>query len=240
MAGTAEPAANYRSDQPFFVKYSIFLALLILFGFGQFAARGFVNLAQVPVWLHLHAALMVVWLALFVTQNRLAAAGNMALHRKLGWISTYLVVALVGLACFSGIMAIKLHTVPSFYTAPYFLALTQVGAVVFGGMVFAAITRRKETDYHRRLMFGALIGITHPALGRILPMPLMIGWSGWVVLAIQLALVGIIARHDRRVLGRVHPATATAGAIIAMTHVLVELAGINPHIGRLAASIAAG
>ena len=240
MVSTADDTANYRSDQPFFVRLSIFLSLLIAFGFAQFAARGYVDIAQVPVWVHLHALLMLVWLALFVTQNRLAASGNLALHRKLGWISAYLVVLLVGLGCFNGIMAIKLGRVPPIFTPPYFLALTQVGSVVFGGMVFAAITRRKQTDYHRRLMMGALIGITDPALGRILPMPLMTGWAGWAVLAVQLLFIAIMALHDRRVLGRVHPATATAGSIIAMTHVLVALAGINPYIGKLAAAIAAG
>ena len=51
-----------------------------------------------------------------------------------------------------------------------------------------------------------------------------------MVLAIQLAMLGVVALHDRKTIGRIHPATATAGAIIAMTHVLVELSATNPEI----------
>jgi len=240
MASLVEPAAGYRGDQSFFVKFAIFLAVLIVFGFAQHAALGRVDLATVPVWVHLHGLLMLAWLGLFVTQNRLAANGNLALHRKLGWIAAYLVVAIVALSCFSGVLAIKRHAVPTFYTDAYFLALTQTYAVVFGGLVYAAITRRTQTEYHRRLMMGAMILITEPALGRLLPMPLMVGWGDWVVLAIQLAMVGMIALHDRRVLGRIHPATATSGAIIAMTHVFIEVASRNAEVGQIAASIGAG
>jgi hypothetical protein len=240
MASLAEPAAGYRGDQSFFVKFAIFLAVLIVVGFAQHAALGRVNLATVPPWIHLHGLLMLSWLGLFVTQNRLAGSGNLALHRKLGWISAYLVVAIVALGCFSGIMAIKRHTVPMFFTDAYFLALTQTGAVVFGGMVYAAVTRRTQTEYHRRLLMGATIMITEPAFGRLLPMPLMVGWGEWVVLAIQLGMIGVIALHDRRVLGRIHPATATAGAIIAMSHVLIEVAARNPEVANIAAAIAAG
>ncbi|MEP7221559.1 MAG: adenylate cyclase [Novosphingobium sp.] len=240
MATIAQPTATYRSDQAFFVKLAIFLSVLIVFSFAQNAALGRVDLRTMPLWVHLHALLMLAWLGLFVTQNRLAAAGNLALHRKLGWLAAYLVVGIVALSSFAGIMALKRHAVPPFYSDAHFLALTQTDAVVFGGLVFAAITRRTETEYHRRLMMGATIMILDPALGRLLPMPLMGGWGDWAVLAVQLVLVGMIALHDRRILGRIHPATATSGAIIAMAHVFVTVAGYNPEIAQIAASIAAG
>ena len=240
MTIQAMDSGKYREDQAFFTKVSTCLAVFIVFGFVQWALRGMVDYGKVPIWVHLHGLLMVSFLALFVTQNRLAGSGNLALHRKLGWISAYLVAVIVGVACFTGVMAVKLHKVPPFFSDAYFLALTQVDAVVFGGLVYAAITRRKETEFHRRLMIGAVIVTLEPALGRLLPMPFMNGMGEWVALVIQLGVVTIIALHDRRVLGYIHPATATAGAIVAMSHVLIELSANNATVQGIAASIAGG
>lgn len=71
-------------------------------------------------------------------------------------------------------------------------------------------------------------------------MPLMNGFGDWAVLAIQFMLIGLIAQHDRRVMGQIHPATATSGAIIAMTHVFVAVASHNAEVGQIAAAIAVG
>lgn len=240
MTIEAMDSDKYREDQAFFTRLSACLAAFILFGFAQWALRGMVDYGNAPIWVHLHGLLMVAFLALFVTQNRLAGSGNLALHRKLGWITAYLVAAVVGVACFTGVMAVKHHTVPPFFSDGFFLALTQVDAVVFGGLVYAAITRRKETEFHRRLMIGAVIIIMEPALGRLLPMPFMNGMGEWVVLVIQLGVIAIMALHDRRVLGKIHPATATVGAIVAMTHVLIELSSHNATVQGIAASIAGG
>ena len=240
MTIEAMDSGKYREDQAFFTKLSAWLAAFIVFGFVQWGLRGMVDYRHAPIWVHLHGLLMVSFLALFVTQNRLAGNGNLALHRKLGWISAYLVAAIVGVACLTGVMALKLHKVPPFFTNAYFLALTQVDAVVFGGLVYAAITRRKETEFHRRLMIGAVIITLEPALGRMLPMPFMNGMGEWVVLVIQMGVITIMALHDRRVTGSIHPATATAGAIIAMSHVLIELSANNATVQGIAASIAVG
>lgn len=230
MASLAQPNATPDGEARFFARYTLILALFILFAFLQFALRGMSMYVFDYVWPHVHGGLMVTWLAVMVMQTRLVEQGDLARHRKLGWIGAYLVVCVVVSGCMAGVLALKAGVVPPFFTKAYFLALTIVGSVVFGGLVFAAITRRKQTDYHRRLMFGSLVAITEPAFGRVLPMPLMIGWGEWVVLAIQLAMLGVVALHDRKTIGRIHPATATAGAIIAMTHVLVELSAINPEI----------
>jgi hypothetical protein len=230
MATVAEPIAEPQGEAQFFARYTLVLAVFILLAFIQFAVRGYSAYVFDYVWPHVHGGLMVAWLAVMVMQTRLVAQGDIARHRKLGWIGAYLVVAEVASGCMAGVMALKAHVVPPFFSNAYFLALTLVSPVVFGGLVFAAITRRKQTDYHRRLMFGSLVAITEPAFGRVLPMPLMIGWGEWLVLGIQLAMLGVVALHDRKTIGRIHPATATAGAIIAMTHVLVELSATNPDI----------
>jgi uncharacterized membrane protein YozB (DUF420 family) len=209
-------------DQSFWQKMMIGLALFIVFGFAQFAGRGFVDVGRVPLYVHFHGALMLCWLGLSVVQATLIQRSNLALHRRLGWLGVALAAGVVITGSFVGLMAIQTGRQPPFFTPPFFLALTQIGILFFAAIFALAVARRKQTEWHRRLMLSALIMILEPALGRVLPMPLMIPWSEWAVLAIQLGVFGIIARHDRKVLGYVHPATLTGMAIVTAAHVVVE------------------
>ncbi|MDE2621478.1 MAG: adenylate cyclase, partial [Sphingomonadales bacterium] len=221
----APASASYSASQPFYVRLAWILSAVIVIGFAQNAALGRVDIPAVPVWVHLHGLLMLAWLGLFITQNRLVASGNLALHRKLGLIGAFLVCAIVGLTCFAGVMSLALHRFPPFFTAPFFLALTLTGAIAFGGLVLAGVTNRRDTETHRRLIMGGTIVILEPAFGRILPSPLIGGeLTEWIIMAIQLGVVGVIARNDRRTLGRVHAATFSVAVVIALTHVLVSLA----------------
>lgn len=231
--------AGYSTDQSFFVKLAIALAAIIVFGFAQNAALGRVNIPAMPIWVHLHGIAMLGWLGLLVTQNRLAASGNLALHRRLGWIGAFLVCAIVGLACFAGVMALGLHRTPPFFSDAYFISLVTIDTLAFAGLVLAGVVNRADTQTHRRLILGGTIVLLEPALGRLLPMPLLGGETGeWVVMVIQLGFVGLMALHDRKVLGRVHPATASAGLVVALSHVLVSLASRAAPVIALAASIA--
>lgn len=231
-------AGDYSADQSFFVKLAIGLAGLTVTGFILNAAMGRVDIPAIPVWIHFHAVAMLAWLALFVTQNRLAASGNIALHRKLGWAGAFLVCAIVGLTCFSGVMAVAMGRQPPFFSPPFFLALVETEAVVFAGLVFAGISSRGDTQTHRRLMFGATIVAADPGISRILPMPLLGPWGPWLALVVQLGFVAAMAVHDRKVLGRVHSATFTAGLVIALSHVVVALAARSGPVIALAARIA--
>ena len=57
----------------------IFIVLFILFCFAQFSLRGFVDIRTAPPVVHAHAAIMLIWLGLFVTQNILAERGQLGL-----------------------------------------------------------------------------------------------------------------------------------------------------------------
>ncbi len=229
---------RFADDQPFFTKMALALAILIVFGFAQFSLRGMVDWRAVPPIVHIHGIAMLAWLGVFVTQNWLAQQGNFVLHRRLGRVSVVLVVVVVVLGCAVGITALRTHAVPPFFTYPYFLALTQVEAVVFGGVVAAAILRRDDVQWHRRLMLGATIFVTEPALGRLLPMPYLGAWGGWFEVVFQLAIAAVLIAHDRRVRGRVHAATLTTVAILVGGHALIEALAVNTSVAMLAERIA--
>lgn len=209
-------------------KMSIGMAVFILFGFGQFAARGFVDYAAVPVIFHVHGALMAGWLILLITQASLAGRGSLALHRQLGWLSVLMVPAIMAVASQTCFTAIRLGLTPPFFSGPYFLALVHVNVIIFGLMIATALLRRKETAWHQRLMLGSTVLLLEPALGRILPMPLIMPWGEWLTMVIQLGVVFLMARNDTRTLGQLHPATRWVALCVVAGHVVVELLSVTP------------
>ncbi|MBV1690959.1 hypothetical protein KRR38_25590 [Novosphingobium sp. G106] len=216
------------SDQSFWQKTMLWISVFIVFGFAQFAARGLVDYGSVPLYVHAHAVVMMAWLGLTVTQATLVARDNLALHRRLGWLGAALATVVVCFGSWVSIQIIQAHREPFFFTPPFFLALTQVGLLTFAGLIVAAIARRKETEWHRRLMVGALIMLMEPALGRTLPMPLIMPWGEWAALVVQLGVLAVVARHDRKVLGMIHPATIAAGLVITLSHCIIEALAVAP------------
>jgi hypothetical protein len=234
MATIAQPRASRLS---FWAKMSIGMSLFIVFAFGQFAARGFVDYAAAPLVMHLHGAAMVTWLGLLCTQAVLAGRGSLALHRRLGWSSVAMLPVIVVLASATCIAALRLGIFPPFFTAPYFLALVHVGVALFAALVIFAVLRRGQLEWHRRLMVGSTVLLLEPALGRVLPVPLMMPWAEWAAMVIQLGVVGLIARHDHRTVGKVHPATVAVFLTVALAHVLIELLAVMPWWTAYAARI---
>lgn len=236
---TLQASDSYLSDQRFFTRLAQVLAGLIIFGFLQWALRGFVNPVRTPLYIHAHGIAMLGWLGTIVTQNRLAGSGNLALHRRLGWASLILVLAIVGLGVFAGRMALAMNRVPPFFTDSYFLALTHVEVTVFALTVIFAIALRRDTQWHRRLMITATVILMEPALGRLLPMPLLGQITGgWIEAALQVGFLGIMARHDTKVLGRVHPATIVGIALVIAVHALIQVLAGMPIMASYVESIA--
>lgn len=241
-AGTSVALGRgFMADQRFFTTFAAVLAAFILFGFLQFQMRGFSNFRTAPAILHLHGGVMVGWLGLFVLQSWLMSKGQVVVHRKTGWLSLGVAALVVAFGSYVGIHAIEIGRVPPFFTPGFFLALTQIGVVTFALVVALAIKYRKQVQWHRRLMIGSGILIAEPALGRLLPMPLMgQSWGEMAAMVVQLGLVAVIARHDRRQLGQVHPATLIVAAAVVVGHLLIELLSRLPAWNAFAASIAAG
>lgn len=213
------------------------MALFILFGFAQFGARGMVDYTHVPIIFHIHGAVMVTWLGLLVTQAFLAGTGNLPLHRTLGWLSLIMVPLIVMIGSATCITALRLEIFPPFFSGPYFLALVHVSILFFAALMATAIVRRKDTAWHKRLILGSTILLLEPALGRLLPMPLIMPWGEWLSLAIQLGVAWQIVRDDRRTLGSVHPATGIVLATIVMSHVAYEGLALVPAWQEFAAGI---
>ncbi len=233
------PSALGR-ERDFHVRMATGLALFVVFAFGQFALRGLSHPASAPWWVHAHGLLMLSWMGLFVAQTRLARAGSMDLHRTLGALSCVLVAAMALAAIHAADMAVAMGRVPPFFTNPYFVALTWTDIAGFVAVFVAAVALRKDATWHRRLMLAAVVLVTEPAFGRLVPLPLLGAAGPWVERAFQIAVFAFPLRHDLRTIGRVHPATLVGPAVIvaeqAAIFALAAYAPFAAHVQALAAA----
>lgn len=232
-------ATSATREKPFFLRMIVGISAIIVLGFLQFAARGYSNYSTAPLWVHAHGVVMLAWLGLLIVQSSLVQRGQVMLHRQLGILGVILAAALIVLGMFTAQRAIALHRVPPFFTDAFFLSLTHVGLLFFAGMIVAAVANRNRPEWHRRLMIGALVLLMEPAFGRLLPMPLMGPWGEWVIMAIQLATLALVMRHDRKRFIAVHPATTISALVVVAAHVAVTLAAMTPFFIDSAAGIAA-
>lgn len=204
----------YRSDQGFFLAISLLLTGLTLAGFLQLAARGITNPVTAPPHVHIHALLLVGWLSLFCVQNWLAWRGKIALHRKLGWASLVLLTAIILANFYVTVAAIDAGRTGVF-TPDGFLALGTADTLCFACLGAWGIWQRRDTQWHRRLIFGAALMLAAPGFNRLLgELPGILG----IVLPFctQLGFAAVLGWHDRRVLGRVHPATLIVVAALVL------------------------
>ena len=180
-----------------------FLTYILPLSQGRFAG---------PRWAHLHGAAMASWLILVVVQTQLAH-GSLRRHRQLGWLSLVIAAAVITSTVAIARAAAQRDFLAGGSTAAISGLLGGVTApLIFVGLVFAAVAKRRDPQWHKRLIFIATVAILWPAWFRwrhFLPsVPRPDIWLG-LVLA-DTPLVAAMVR-DKLKFGRVHPAYLWCG-----------------------------
>lgn len=205
MASTAQGSVVARGEARFFFVMALLMGATSIGGFALMAAIG-VSSFSLPWFYHVHAGVFIAWVALYVAQSSLVLQGNIALHRKLGKTAAVIIPAMVVLAVFLTFMSLRTTGGPPFFAQAEFLSVNLFHIAAFALLAGWALARRRETDWHRRLMFGAMATVGSPGLARLLPLPLTIPYTfpAIFLVAAIFPIVGMIA--DKRMHGRVHPA----------------------------------
>jgi hypothetical protein len=232
------PASSGRDDG-FFLGGAIVMAVLIAAGFSVQLAMGRSSFSSPPL-VHAHAVVFMGWVVIYLLQNLFAATGRTALHRQLGWIAAAWMVAMLVLGCAVTVAIVRRAGVPFFFRPLQFLVFDPVTLFTFVGLTIAAITLRRQTDWHRRLHFCGMSLLLGPAFGRLLPMPLLAPWAWEAIVAVCLLfpLAGMLS--DVRRSGRVHPAWGWGVATIVVSALLTEAITYSPVGGALYRAVAAG
>jgi hypothetical protein len=203
------------------------MALTIFAAFTFQHAMGRSSFASPPL-VHAHAIIFMGWVVIYLTQNLLIGTGRVDIHRKLGWIALGWIFPMVLLGCLVTLAMLRRGQVPFFFRPLQFLVFDPMTLFFFAGLTLAAVARRRQTDWHRRLHFCGMSLLLGPAFGRLLPLPLLQPWAWEAAFAATLLFpaAGIIA--DLRRSGRVHPAWRYGiGAMLACL-VLTEAITYSP------------
>jgi len=223
MATISIPVDVDRGEARFFLTMAGVMAAIIVGGFSFNIVTGRSSFAM-PWLVHFHAWVMMAWVGLYLTQNFLVFSDNVALHRRLGWLSVVLVplILLMGFAITSWTM--KTRGGPPFFDQNQFLISNPLQLLGFAALAAWAIAIRKNTGWHRRLMFCAFAMLTGPGMGRLVPAPYLIPYA-WYLTAILPAVLfpAIGALADKRRYGAVHPAWLCGIAIVLGIQVVADL-----------------
>lgn len=205
--------ARHPSDPGFFPVYVGLIWLAVLAGFVPDVVRhSRTHAAPYPIAVHVHAAVSVAWLALLTTQVLLIRNGNVPLHRKLGTGGAMLAAAVV-LAGLWAALTVESLTLDTPRSRPPFLAIEWSNIVEFGGLAIAAVSARKWSSAHKRLIILATLSLTPAAFNRAIGKPLLyplLGsgvWETYVqIFAATDVLVLGIGIYDLWTRRRIHPA----------------------------------
>lgn len=203
MATQPVLAVSGREERFFFVMACV-MAVTIVAGFGANVATGQVTFAEQPWYAHVHAFVFFGWMALYVTQTGLIATGGVSLHRRLGWLALFWVPAMVILGIALSINAVRNRPLPSHFPVTLVLVGNILQISIFAVLVFIAISQRRKTEVHRRLLYIATSQLTAQAIGRLAAIFLpdlpgvLIATAGVMVFS----LIG--ALNDLQAHGRVH------------------------------------
>lgn len=233
----AVPRAH-RDDMRFFVIMSFVMAAIIVAGFSLNIVMGRSSFA-VPAIVHVHAFVFFGWVALYLAQNVFVGSGSLALHRRLGWLALLWVPLMVALGTLMTVLSVQ-HGAPFFFDVRQFLISNPAQLMLFGALVFAALTMRRRTGWHRRLMFCAMAILTGPGFGRMLPMPLLMpyAWYAALVAVLVFPIIGILADYRRD--GRIHPAWAWGIGLMLGVQAVADGIAFSPAGTALAKGIVAG
>ncbi|HEU4650426.1 MAG TPA: hypothetical protein VFS49_03340 [Croceibacterium sp.] len=217
MATIPYSADADRGEAKFFFTMACVMAATIIAGFAFNLASGRSSFA-LPWLVHVHAWVMMGWVGLYLAQNALIFSGNVALHRKLGWLSVAWLPAMLVMGLLITRHSLQTTGGPPFFDQNQFLVSNSLQLVSLVAVAAAAVTVRRNTGWHRRLMYCAFAMLTGPGVGRLVPAVFLIPYA-WYLTAILPAIVfpaiGMLA--DRRRYGRVHPAWFVGiGALIGM------------------------
>ena len=217
-----------QSSHRFFSISSFVIAALIVL---SFPLTSFLPLAtgskSFSVLRHLHGLVFFTWTALFVWQTWLVRQGRMRLHREFGLAGAALAGAMVPLGLWLAVVAIedrigKGTKLPFEFTIYNLLDIAAFALLI--GLAIHQATRRIE--WHRRLVYVAMLSLLGPASSRwflLIPLPWPYPDMAPNLFA-DLFLIPL-ALHDRKVLGRIHPATLWAGAVFVPLHIAEPLIG---------------
>ena len=234
MATIASTGVDMKTrERRFYSRMAIFLMVVVFIGFApSFYLRNIVPAyprpnPTLPPSVILHGLLFTLWMLAFIAQTQLVAAGRRDIHMKLGTTWMALAVAIVPMMYLAGVWQVARANQPPFTDPLNWTAVPLATVPAFAYLVWQGWKRRREAQWHKRLMLGAaILVVAGPGFGRIPIVPPSFWGFSFQMLAGLALLFTPLLLWDRRSTGRVHPATWTGLSVgLAATVIPLVLIG---------------
>lgn len=189
-AELAARKAQLSFEHRFFLAVAVLFPLINIIGFSFVYPKTLINGTATSNLVHIHAAVMSLWVILFSAQATLVSAKKIKLHMTLGIFGVLLAIAvsIVGVMTGYGSMA-RGSGFPG-YTAIEFFMVPFGDIVIFLIVFGAAIILRKNSAAHKRLMLVTVLNFLPPSIAR-LPFPFILELGTIWFLGLP-ALLGVI------------------------------------------------
>lgn len=227
--------SRLSAERRFYSRMAIFLAVIVLIGFApSFYLRGIVPSYPRPnpsltTGVLVHGALFTLWMLAFVFQSQLIAAGRRDLHMKTGAASMVLALVLIPVMYLTAVWQVPRANQAPFTDPLNWTAIPLGGILPFAYLVWQGWARRREGQWHKRLMLSAaILVVAGPAVGRIpLAPPSFAAFAAQYLAGVLLLFLPLIL-WDRRSRGQVHPASWTGlGLALASSVIPLVLVGFG-------------
>ena len=227
MVSNVAARPGMPAERLFYLSMIAALWASVLLGFSRsFFLRPLFPLTHSPpeAWFYVHGAVFTAWLALLAAQAGLVAAGNTAMHRRLGVAGFIFVPVMVVLATVGGLIAAR--RAGGFIDIPVpplqFLTVPLAGVVVFAILAGLGLVLRRRPQAHKRLMLIATTTVVEAAVARW-PFDFVSASPNapfWTACAFLIPLV----LWDLRTSRGLHPATLWGGLLLVASGPLRDMA----------------
>jgi hypothetical protein len=160
----------HLTTRRFFLFVAVAFPLAVLLGFARtYYLKPFFDAPPVPSLLvHLHGALMTLWIVLFAAQVWLISSKRIRIHQKLGLASIVLAVAITIFGMTTAVAAAKYgsNSTPPGFPPLSFMIVPFADMIVFAFLFAGALYYRKKAATHKRLILLTILNFLPPAIGR--------------------------------------------------------------------------
>ena len=203
-----------NSDRVFYTGMALTVVVFVFVGFAPtYYLRAHFQTTPLPLYLHLHGFAFTAWIVLFTAQTMLVAARRIDVHRRIGWAGAALAVLMVVVAITAAILSGRRDVAAGHEDAAFtFLTTPFLAMVVFMILVGAAVSYRRRSETHKRLMVLATISLLDAAVARW-PFEL-VATSAWALYVLTDLLIVAAVLYDLASRRRVHSVYMWGGLLI--------------------------
>ena len=221
----SKPVDRQVRERRFYSRMAIFLIVVMFLGFApSFFLRGIVPSPRpnptLPPAVMLHGLLFTSWMLLVVAQTQLVAAGRRDIHMKLGALTVLIAVLMIPVMYLTAVWQVERANQPPFTDPLTWTIVPFAGIIPFAILIWQGWARRRDAQWHKRLMLSAaILVIAGPGVGRLpIAPPTMGGMTFLLLLGLTLFIPLFV--WDKRTQGRVHLATWLGFGLAAAAHLI--------------------